>query len=480
MYANTETINFIKDYNYQTDNKDMKFTSIVIATYNQLDYTKLCIESIRKFTPKENYEIIIVDNNSTDNTVNWLRKQTDLKVIYNIENKGFPTACNQGIEISKGDSILLLNNDTVVTPNWLNNLQRALYSSEDIGGVGAISNYCSNYQQIPVFYKEIDELLKFASEINKSNSNLWENKVRLIGYCYMIKREVIDKVGMLDEIFTPGNFEDDDISFRIINEGYKLLLCKDVFIHHFGSVSFGKEANKFSNIIEINRNKFKEKWGFDAYYSANIRFDIISLITSEVNDKINVLEIGCGVGNTLLEIKNRYRNANLYGIESCEKSAQISSKLCNSINGDIESIDLPYQHNYFDYIIFSDVLEHLVNPWGTLEKLRKYLKEDGYILASIPNVMHISVLNNLINGRFRYEDSGILDKTHLRFFTLAEIEDLFNSTGFNIIYKATIQSPPNIEEEKLLNSLYQIVTSDLKDQYTVYQYLVKANKNIYR
>ena len=105
-------------------------TSIVILTYNKLNYTKKCIESIRKYTCKESYEIIVVDNASTDGTIEWLKTQSDIITIFNKENLGFPKGCNQGIKIAKGDEVLLLNNDVIVTPKWLINLLEALYSSE--------------------------------------------------------------------------------------------------------------------------------------------------------------------------------------------------------------------------------------------------------------------------------------------------------------------------------------------------------------
>jgi O-antigen biosynthesis protein len=128
-------------------------TSIIIATYNKFDFTQKCIDSIRQYTTKEDYEIIVVDNDSKDETRNWLKKQKDIITICNESNLGFPKACNQGIDIATGDNILLLNNDTIVTENWLSNLLICLHSSDDIGAVGAVTNYCSYYQTIPVSYQ---------------------------------------------------------------------------------------------------------------------------------------------------------------------------------------------------------------------------------------------------------------------------------------------------------------------------------------
>ena len=122
----------------------MHKTSIVILSYNTYEITKGCIESIRRFTAAGNYELIVVDNASKDASVAWLKRQKDVKLIINKENKGFPGDCNQGMVVAEpGNDILLLNSDTIVTPNWLENLQKALYSAENIGAVSCVTNfYC--------------------------------------------------------------------------------------------------------------------------------------------------------------------------------------------------------------------------------------------------------------------------------------------------------------------------------------------------
>lgn len=464
----------LRNYKY-IPNNNIHFTSIIILTINKLEYTKLCIESIRKFTPKDKYEIIVVDNNSTDGTVQWLKSQNDIKVIFNKTNEGFPKGCNQGIKIAKGESILLLNNDIIVTPSWINNLDRALYSSKDIGGVGCISNYCANGQQIDVNYKSLKEMLIFSRGINTPNKLLWDYKNTLIGFCYLMKKSVIDKIGMLDERFTPGNYEDNDISFRMLSNGYKLLLCKDTFIHHFGSVSFNENSYKFIHTMNGNLQKFNDKWGFNVNYTNNIRWDLIEMMTVDTKKNMAILEIGCGTGATLIEIKNKYRNSTVHGIEICENAAKIANGICDVKSLNIEDKNLKYKHNYFDYILLGDVLEHLINPWDTLIYLRRFLKRDGYILASIPNLMHISVMIQLIKGNFTYADSGILDKTHLRFFTLNEIKKLFNNNGYEIeLIDAHAFSSP--EEQPYIDALVNLAGSDLSKEFISYQYLIKAKR----
>jgi O-antigen biosynthesis protein len=450
-------------------------TSIVILTYNNLEYNKLCIESIRKYTPKETYEIIVVDNNSTDGTAEWLKQQKDIKLILNKKNVGFPKGCNQGIKASgKGNDILLLNNDIIVTPNWLENMHLCLYSDNLIGAVGAVSNSCSYYQAIPVEYNNIDEMLRFADNFNKSDASKWEQRVKLVGFCMLIKRTVMNEIGLLDERFTPGNFEDDDLSFRIQAAGYKLMLCKDTFIHHFGSTSFKKDAEAYNELLLANSKKFEEKWGFNSSYSTFIREEIIERISEPKEKEINVLEIGCACGATLLKIKSIYPNANIFGIELNENSAKIASTLADIRSENIENTKLSYEEDFFDYIIFADVLEHLYNPELVLRNMKRYLKRDGYILASVPNVMHYSVVRDLLNGNWSYADAGILDRTHVRFFTLNEIDKLFTGQGYNELEISSTVYPPTRDDEVFINKLLSLTDSDKKQQFETYQYIIKA------
>ncbi|MGP1574295.1 glycosyltransferase, partial [Selenomonas sp.] len=244
-------------------------TSIIILSYNTLELLQLCIASIREFTEAGTYEIIVVENASKDGSIEWLKAQTGLTCIYNEENQGFPGGCNQGLEIAVGTELLLLNSDTVVTKDWLKNLRFALYSSPKVGAVSCVTNHCSNNQRIDVSYESIEAMLAFAADYNRSNPALWEKRTKLVGFCFLFKREVFERVGFLDVRFNPGNYEDDDYSLRILRAGYDLLLCRDTFIHHYGGASFEKKLavrnaaemkERYNAALMRNRKIFFEKW----------------------------------------------------------------------------------------------------------------------------------------------------------------------------------------------------------------------------
>lgn len=451
-------------------------TSIIILTHNQLDFTKVCIESIRKYTNPEEYELIVVDNDSTDGTKDWLRQQRNIKSIFNRRNLGFPKGCNQGIKIAGGTEILLLNNDTVVMANWLKNMRHALYSNEQVGAVGPITNNCSDCQSITTDYTSLYDLEKFAHSYNKSNPELWEDRLKLVGFCLLIKREVVTKIGLLDEAFSPGNYEDDDYSIRMIKAGYRLILCKDTLIHHFGSVSFKQNPEKFTEVLRKNAEIFEEKWGFNPAYTMCIRKEIVDLLDSPRERAIKVLEVGCGCGCTLLQIKNNFKDAAVYGVEINQNAAVIAKTFAQVITGNIETEALPFQGEYFDYIILADILEHLENPWSVLDKIKYYLKPSGYILASIPNIMHFTIIRDLLKGKWTYKSAGILDRTHLRFFTFHEINEMFVSAGYNNMKYSDIRIRTTKKDEVFINCLAGLTDEKLIQQYKVYQYIVKAQK----
>lgn len=363
-------------------------TSIVILTYNKLKYTKQCIESIRSNTKKGTYELIVVDNCSNDGTKEWLKNQDDIINVFNDKNLGFPKGCNKGIKISTGESILLLNNDVVVTENWLSNLTTCLYSSPKVGAVGSVSNSCPYYQAIETDYKSITEMQNFAQKYNTSDNNKWEERLKLIGFCMLIKKEVIQKIGLLDEIFSPGNYEDDDYSIRIRSAGYKLMLCKDTFIHHYGGTSF-KENNEYSRLLKDNEVKFKEKWGFTSAKNMEINRNLIDLINRLPNESFKVLQIGCGCGATLLYLKNKLKNAKLYGVDINKEALEQADFFVDSFNEDIYNIDkiFDYFSNVkFDYIFINHILLDREENNKILLKIKKLLVNNGQIFIELKPV----------------------------------------------------------------------------------------------
>lgn len=235
-------------------------TSIIIPTYNQLPYLKECIESIVQYTDTP-YELIIIDNASDDGTAEFLKSSQGLRYRINEENLGFAGAVNQGLMMAKGTTLMILNNDSVVTTNWLSNLLNCLQSDSQFGIVGPVTNYISGDQLIHVSYQDIAEMQQFSKSYNQSNADSWTVTVRLTGFCMLMRREDFNRLGFFDEGFEIGNCEDDDYGLRARLLGMQLVIAKDTFIHHYGSVSMKSLNGKFEQVYANNLTFYSSKWG---------------------------------------------------------------------------------------------------------------------------------------------------------------------------------------------------------------------------
>lgn len=203
------------------------------------------------------------------------------------------------------------------------------------------------------------------------------------------------------------------------------------------------------------------------YYS-NIRYDLIEMIDFEAK---SILDIGCGDGSTANVIKDKTNAEFAAGIELFEDAAEEAQKRLDSvIVGNIENNEIQLESEKYDLVVCADVLEHLVDPWKVLFKLRKSLKNNGRILASLPNLAYFPVVLQILRDKFEYEDAGVLDKTHLRFFTLHTIIKMFEHCGFEII---------KIESNKgrgIKSKLLSIFSFGLLSKSRIYQYKILARK----
>ncbi len=240
--------------------------SIIIVTHNNLSLTKLCLESVLRNTNSAAYEVIVVDNASSDDTPQYLealaRAHPEVRVVCNTTNLGFPKANNVGLGQSTGGVLVLLNNDTVVPPGWLERLFAHLRNPV-VGLVGPLTNFAGNEAKIAVPYRTIGEMERFAAE----RARLFEGQIADISmlamFCVAMRRETFEDVGPLDERFGIGMFEDDDYAHRIRATGRRIVCARDAFVHHVGQAAFKKliERGEYNSLFEQNRRLYQSKWG---------------------------------------------------------------------------------------------------------------------------------------------------------------------------------------------------------------------------
>jgi SAM-dependent methyltransferase len=161
-----------------------------------------------------------------------------------------------------------------------------------------------------------------------------------------------------------------------------------------------------------------------------------NLVVGLVERGSRVLEFGCATGYMSQVLRDRL-DASVVGVELQAEAAEEATLHCDRvIVGDIEDLDLEAElgGERFDTVLFADVLEHLREPAPVLRRVRSVLAEGGAVVASIPNIAHASVRLALLGGSFRYREQGLLDETHLRFFTREGVEDLFESSGYLVTH----------------------------------------------
>jgi GT2 family glycosyltransferase/tetratricopeptide (TPR) repeat protein len=221
--------------------------SIVMLTYNHLDYTVQAVDSIMRNC--QDFELIIVDNGSTDGTKGYLDElslqHTNVLVIKSPINKGVPAGLNEGIKHANGDYIIWVNNDILITPNALEQMADKMEIVEQttelthIGMVGPMMNFVADKQMLENATYQVEQVDTFAQKHHEQNPDDWEYAGWLCGSCLMMKKVIFQQIGMVDERFSPGGYEDNDYCLRALLQGWKLIIDRSTFVHHYGSRTFG-------------------------------------------------------------------------------------------------------------------------------------------------------------------------------------------------------------------------------------------------
>jgi GT2 family glycosyltransferase len=222
--------------------------SIVIPVHNQIAYTKSCLESL--WANAEGAEIVVVDNGSTDGTAEYLASQRGITVIRNGENRGCAPAWNQGVEAARGELVVILNNDVIVTPGWLGGLI-SFSEQERLDIVSPAIREGEVTYEVERYRKEFVSRMGDVARMGVAD-----------GICFMVRRRVFETVGAFDEHFRIGQFEDADFFRRAAAAGFRLGTTGRSFIHHFGSVTQdalrGEKAGR--SYEAENREYYRRKW----------------------------------------------------------------------------------------------------------------------------------------------------------------------------------------------------------------------------
>ena len=240
--------------------------SVVVLTYNNLDFTKACLHSIERESNWPDLEVIVVDNASGDGTreylQEWERGGGNRKVILNDDNLGFAAGNNVGLAAATGEYLILLNNDTYVTPNWVRTLVNHLRRNPGIGIIGPVTNNIGNEARIEIGYADMRGMKSAAAAYTRRHAGHVFPLRTVAFFCVAMPRATYAAVGPLDPAFGVGFFEDDDYCRRVEAAGLGVACADDVFVHHHLSASFDKlKAEKRQELFLRNKAIYEAKWG---------------------------------------------------------------------------------------------------------------------------------------------------------------------------------------------------------------------------
>lgn len=449
--------------------EDYKVT-VVLTTCNRKEQLQDTLEWLANVDGISN--IIVVDNGSNDGTADWLSTQTYEYLWFDEGVQGYGKVWNAVLQnFETEDDIVFLEAGVFPEKRSLLEIAKVL-QSDTIGIVNPVSNFYE-YGRHKIQGREELSLVRLTNQ-RETNQNAFWKTLYADWRMWAVRTDVIHKNGLFREELKTPEYALTDFTLRMIQKGIVQVVClyACAYENFYGSEEIYAKAGQWR--LE-DRTFMKTVWGMN-YFNLRPNHVLAGYIQEPKEREFNVLEVGCDLGATLLEIQAHYPKCRTYGLDINKAVVDIARNIAKVEYGDIDQLSIPFQVK-FDYIIFGDVLEHLRHPEEVVRMCRDWLNENGYIIASIPNVMHISVMKELIEGRFRYSDSGLLDRTHIHFFTFYEIMNLFQKAGYEVKdIKRTVFGISEREKE-LIEVLLRMSDNTEAWMYETFQYTVKAQKS---
>jgi|GEM_PF-5007650 len=455
--------------------KEYKYDlSIVVLFYGKREMTGDCIDAINKYTKNYTYELITIDNGSDEETTNWCNSLPHFKKVHYPVNIGSSSAGNTTIYFSKefieGKFLVFVANDIIVTENWAKSLYECMVSDESIIWATPVMNSISNRQAIPVPYKNnnLDDMHRFAREYNNLNPLKWEERARLFAAMGIIRQEEVSKFyDYGSPYFCYDMFSDDDTSIRYKRAGYKQILCRDVFVHHYGSATIGDYQFE---IMDLGREQFYKKYSLDAWVSISDKSVFFPQFIKETCDSNRILSMEPRFGEGTLAIKNRLKEL------GC-KDIIIDTVTANSIYlpdmqalfnnafllSDYDEVIGKYEYQYIIHNYFFEDDSHMVDY---LKIAQNHLKKGGRFMFCIKNFHSFSNLQHMLNLTNFVDNNStdVIISPKTSFTTIDHIKKL--AEGFDIIISEIIPldiTYKDMNKLPLLNlspNFYEIIKYD--------------------
>lgn len=384
--------------------------TILVVAYNRLEKTRRCVESILKYTQGIDYELLLLDNGSNDDTLAYFQSiPYEKTTIWTIsQNVGLGYAFSLAMRYFHTEYFVSVSNDVYVTANWLNNLLLCMQSDPTIGAVCPVSSHVSNYQEVDLHVKDFDDMQRKAASFNRSDPQKWQERMRIITIVLMVKRAVCDSAGTIDLGFY-HDFGDDDISARIRHAGYKLMICGDTYVYHdhdFRNME-DKDPEQFQKSLAIGRKNYQEKYqGIDAWDDINnFEMPMMQLLERETNypSRPDVLCVDPRCGTPVLQVRNILRAKGI--MDSASHAFTTKAKYFYDLQLAVEGRTVcdrmdffpeHYREESFDIVLLCEPVNTYPEPIRVTENLLRSVRRGGKLLVKLRNTASAQAFLNLL------------------------------------------------------------------------------------
>ena len=462
---------FLQEY-FQEDEADLEGdnVTVVLTVHRRLDQLRDTLEWFDGVDGIAN--IIIAVNESEEDTAQWLSAGQYEYLWFDEGVQGYGKLWNTVLSnFETEDCIVFLEAGVYPEKGSLRALARALESERAAMASPSTNNFFPNERSA---VKSKEELLLIGRRGNRQRSGKTYDKILCSNWkMWAVRRDIFEQNGLFREELSHPEEVLTDYSLRMIQGGLAQIVC--LYAYAYESFHQCSEIYSVAEEWRFNARVFmKKEWGMN-YFNLKPNRSLAVRIQEGNEEEFKVLEVGCDLGATLVEIQNRFPKCKTYGLDINEAAVEIAKHVTEAKYGNIDELRIPFREK-FDYIIFGDVLEHLRHPEEVVEMCRDSLNEDGCIIACIPNVMHISVMEQLLEGRFVYQDVGLLDRTHIHFFTYYEIMNLFRNAGYEVKDIDRRIFAISDREQAIVETLLGLSDQTEEWMYTTFQYVVRAQK----